>query len=103
VLLFPDVEVCRALARLTAEATVDEIIANPIVRDAFRQRLIAAAETGTSTSNRIVRALLLVDPPHPVETTDKGMLASNLVVERRAADIAGLYATVPSAHALLAG
>jgi feruloyl-CoA synthase len=102
VLLFPDFEVCRALAELGPEASFAEIIANATIREAFRKRLAAAAATGTSSSNRIVRALLLTEAPKPIETTDKGTLAYNLIVELRADEIAGLYAQVPSANAILA-
>jgi feruloyl-CoA synthase len=102
VLLFPDFEACRALGRLPPDASYAAIVERPEVREAFRQRLIAAAATGTSSSNRIVRALLMTEYPHAVETTDKGTLAYNLIVERRAAEIERLYASTPSPHALLA-
>ena len=102
ILLFPDFEVCRTLAQLSPNASFADIVAHRTVRDAFHQRLYAAAATGTSSSNRIVRALLMTEYPHAVETTDKGTLAYNLIVERRAAEIEQLYSSRPPAHALLA-
>jgi feruloyl-CoA synthase len=102
VLLFPNFEVCRAMGGLSPDAEIADIVSSPAVREAFRTRLLAASAAGTSTSNRIVRALVLADHPHAVETTDKGTLAYNLIVARRANEIAGLYGPELPANAILA-
>jgi feruloyl-CoA synthase len=101
-LVFPDFEACRQFAGVPAGATAAEIANCDSVLREFRRRLDAAASGGASSSSRVVRALVLAEHPHPLEVTDKGSLAYNLVVERRAAEIAELYDAAGSPRVLVA-
>lgn len=102
VLVFPEFEACRRLAELPAEASNDEILFHPKVRDEFRKRLESIASEGTSSVNTVTRMMLMDEPLEDVEVTDKGMLSFNVVLERRAADIKELYEAEFSARALFA-
>lgn len=90
-LIFPEIEVCRKLAQLSANATAKEILAHEAVRNEFQKRLDQIAAEGTSTVNIVARAILIEEPLSGVELTDKNTLSFNMVLERRAADIAELY------------
>ncbi len=81
-LIFPDVNACRQLG--SAEA----------VRSVFEDRLVRFAVTSTGSSNRIVNAILLEDPPSidAHEVTDKGSLNQRAVLNNRAAVVEELYA-----------
>jgi feruloyl-CoA synthase len=99
ILVFPDLEACRALCgNLRADATAANILATDTVRAAFQQRLesLAAASTGSSTC--VARALLLEEPPSldGGEVTDKGSLNQRAVLERRANLVEELYAAEDS-------
>jgi feruloyl-CoA synthase len=56
----------------------------------------------TGSSNRIVRAMLVEEPPSldAGEVTDKGSLNQRAVIERRAELIEQLYAPTPSPQVL---
>ncbi len=102
-LIFPEIEVCRALSGLGPAASAAEIVAAPAVRAEFHKRLEAIAATGTGSSNRVTRAMILAEPLIDVEITDKNTLSYNVVLDRRAADIAELYGDAASARVLRAG
>jgi feruloyl-CoA synthase len=99
-LVFPEIEVCRRLAGLPAQAGAQEILADTRVRAEFQRRLQAIAAEGTSSVNTVTRLLLLEEALSDVEVTDKGTLSFNLVLERRAGDIAELYGPNASPRAL---
>jgi feruloyl-CoA synthase len=91
-LLFPDPVACRALA---PDVTGDpaELLADPRVRAEFQKRLDALAKEATGSSNRIVRAMLMTDPPSldAGEATDKGSINQRTVLKNRAALVQELY------------
>jgi feruloyl-CoA synthase len=101
-LAFPEIEPCRRLAGLGPEATLPEIVRDPTVRAAFQQRLDAIAAEGSSSVNTVTRMKLIDEPLADVETTDKGTLSFNVVLERRAADIAELHGDAPGPCVVLA-
>ncbi len=101
-LVFPEIEACRALARCPTEATPREILAHEAVRGAFQKRLDQIAAEGTSSSNTVKRMLLVEEPLADVEVTDKGTLSFNVVLERRAMDIQELYEDSASPRTLRA-
>jgi feruloyl-CoA synthase len=90
-LVFPDLEGCR---RFDGKA----------LRREFQSRLDALARAGTGSSNRVVRALLLEEPPSldAGEATDKGSINQRAVLARRAAEVAALYAEPPGAEVIVA-
>jgi feruloyl-CoA synthase len=101
-LAFLEAEACRQVAGLPADATLPEIARHPAVQAAFQQRLDAIAAEGSSSVNTVTRLMLMDEPLADVETTDKGTLSFNVVLERRAADIAELHTRAPGPRVLLA-
>lgn len=67
------------------------------LRDYIVQRLRAHNETHSGLSSRIRRVLVLDQPPavEAHEISDKGSINRNIVLERRAADLAKLYQEPP--------
>jgi feruloyl-CoA synthase len=95
VLVFPDVEACRKLAGLAADATAAAVLADANVRDEFKKRLDLLARQNSGSSTRICRMILMEEPPSldAGEATDKGSINQRAVLTRRAALVDELYAT----------
>lgn len=91
ILAFPEFEVCRKFAGLSAVASCEEIASHPEVVSEFRKRLQLIAAEGTSTVNTVTRLLIVAEPLIDAECTDKGTLSFNVVLENRAKDIEELY------------
>jgi feruloyl-CoA synthase len=104
-LVFPDVEACRRLAGLPADAPPAAVIADPKLRDEFKRRLASLAKESTGSSNRICRMVLLAEPPSldAGEATDKGSINQRAVLGRRAALVEELYASPLSANVISLG
>jgi feruloyl-CoA synthase len=102
ILAFPEIDACRRLADLAPTATLREIVRDPTVQAAFQQRLDVIAGEGNSSINTVTRMMLMDEPLADVETTDKGTLSFNVVLERRAADIAELHGEDPGPRVLFA-
>jgi feruloyl-CoA synthase len=98
VLAFPDIEACRKVASLAAEAPAAAVLADETLRAEFRRRLTALARGSTGSSTRICRLLLLVEPPSldAGEVTDKGSINQRAVLARRATLVEELYADTQS-------
>src|SRR5262249_60680748 len=66
--------------------------------------LTALGRSATGSSNRVCRALLLVDPPSldRGEMTDKGSINQRAVLTHRAGLVDELYAETPSARVIVA-
>jgi feruloyl-CoA synthase len=94
VLVFPDVEACRNLAGLAADAAAAAVLEAGVVREEFRRRLMSLARQSTGSSTRICRAILMADPPSldAGEMTDKGSINQRAVLSRRRDLVARLYA-----------
>lgn len=99
VLVFPDFDACRRLARDLEDAGPDAIVAHPGVLAQFQARLDQAAAAATGSSNRVTRALLMAEPPSidGHEMTDKGSINQRATLVRRAALVEALYAEPPGA------
>ncbi|HLK50442.1 MAG TPA: feruloyl-CoA synthase [Bryobacteraceae bacterium] len=94
VLIFPDLAACRAACTDAAEGAADrEILAHAAVRGLFENKLKEFAANATGSSNRVVAAILLDQPPSidAHEVTDKGSLNQRAVLENRAALVEELY------------
>ena len=102
ILAFPDFEACRKLTGLPPTATHREIVCDPSVRAVFQQRLDKIAGEGSSSVNTVRRMMLMDEPLLDVETTDKGTLSFNVVIEGRAADISELHGKDPGPRVLFA-
>ena len=96
ILVFPDLEACRALAH--GEARVADVLAHPAVTKAFAERLAAFGKQATGSSNRIEALVLLEELPSidRGEITDKGSLNQRAVLAHRAGEVEALYAEAPS-------
>ncbi len=92
-LIFPKLDACRDLA---GEEIIDpscDVIVNAKVHDAIRSALAHYNRTAGGSSNRIVRALIMREPPSvdAGEITDKGYINQRAVLERRAKLVDLLY------------
>ena len=72
-----------------------EVVAHPAVRARFQRMIDALYDKSTGSSSRIVRALLLPDPPSIDlgEVTDKGSIHQRAVLTARAGSVEALYAS----------
>src|SRR5262249_47077755 len=104
-LIFPDVEACRALAPdLAADAPAAQLLADVRVQAAFACKLDSFAAASTGTSGRIMRAVVLAEPPS-LDTgaiTDKGSINQRAVLARRNGAVEALYANPPPPHIIVA-
>lgn len=92
-LVFPDIEACRRLAGLAADAPADAVVEAPAVRAKFAELLDAFA-AGQGSSMRVMRVILMAAPPSldKAEMTDKGSINQRAVLASRASLAAQLYA-----------
>ncbi|HZQ13728.1 MAG TPA: feruloyl-CoA synthase, partial [Pseudolabrys sp.] len=104
-LVFPDIEACRKLAGLAADAPPAAVLGAPKLRDEFKKRLNALAAQSTGSSTRICRMMLLAEPPSldAGEATDKGSINQRAVLNNRARLVDELYATPLSSRVICAG
>ena len=104
-LVFPDIEACRKLAGLGADAKPDAVVQHPKVRTTFNELLNKFATTGSGSSMRVARALLMAEPPSmdKSEATDKGSINQRAVLNNRAVLVDELYATPLSSRVISAG
>jgi feruloyl-CoA synthase len=86
-----------------AAPTLPELARHPALREHVRRSLGDWNAAHTGSSERIVRVLLLPDAPSidANEITDKGYINQRLALERRAADVARLYAQAPDADVIV--
>jgi feruloyl-CoA synthase len=85
ILIFPDWEVCAAVVGMDCTAKPAQIAANAGVRAMFLDRLTQLYAAGTGSSNRIVAALLVEEPPSGAagELTEKGTVNSRALQRNR--------------------
>ena len=97
-LIFANSEACRTLAGLGPETSDADILRSEPVRAKFQELLRELAKSATGSSNRVVRALLMEEPPSidKHEVTDKGSFNQGAVLRNRAALVEELYAAEPS-------
>ena len=87
------------------DAAVDDLAgtaSDPLIREAFRERLAKFLAAATGSSTRITRAVLL-DTPLSIdrgEVTDKGSINQRAVLEHRSGLIDLLYSPTPPAHVI---
>jgi feruloyl-CoA synthase len=88
---------CQKLIGEDAPSALPEFARHPVIREHVRRALIQWNAAHSGSSERIARVLLLSDTPSidANEITDKGYINQRLALERRAADVARLYAAEP--------
>jgi feruloyl-CoA synthase len=104
-MVFPDLEACRRLAPDVApDASAAVLLADARVRAEFARLLAALAAPARGTSGRIVRAMLLAEPPSldVGEMTDKGSINQRAVLAHRAGLVEELYADRPPPGVIVA-
>jgi feruloyl-CoA synthase len=103
VLVFPRLDECRALCSRPPEQA-STVLSQPDVRARFQALLDRLAVEATGSATRIVRALLLEEPPSidAGEITDKGSINQRAVLDRRAGLVEELYADMPSSRIICA-
>ena len=102
VLVFPDIEACRKLGGLAADAAPAAVLADAKLRDEFCRRLNALAKQSTGSSTRLCRMILMAEPPSldAGEATDKGSINQRAVLTRRKTLVEELYAPQKSANVI---
>jgi feruloyl-CoA synthase len=102
-LVLVDPDSCRALhPDLANETSLKALLAHSAVRDLFRDRLSSLAKQATGSSNRIVAAILLDQPPSidANEITDKGSINQRAMLESRSGLVDELYSEPPSSRVI---
>ena len=97
-----DLDGCRLINPTTPIDDLSLTAADPLIREAFRERFTKFLATSTGSSTRITRAVLL-DSPLSIdrgEVTDKGSINQRAVLDARAALIEQLYAPAPPEHVI---
>lgn len=103
-LVWPNLTACRQVAGLP-HADLAELVAHPAVVARLRDGLRALNAQAGGSSGRIGRALFLLEPPSVDggEITDKGYVNQRAGLERRAAEVARLYAEPPERDVVVVG
>jgi feruloyl-CoA synthase len=102
-LVVPNLEACRLLAiKLPPNAAPAEVLRHESVTKKFTALLETFAAQATGNSNRVLRAILLDEPPSldAGEITDKASLNQRAILDRRAALVDEMYAPRPSPRVL---
>jgi feruloyl-CoA synthase len=95
-----DLDGCRVVNPALPSGDLAAAASDPVIRQAFAERLKQFATEATGSSTRITRAVLL-DTPLSIdrgEVTDKGSINQRAVLEHRAGLIDALYAPSPGPH-----
>ncbi|NVD73772.1 feruloyl-CoA synthase [Duganella sp. BJB1802] len=93
-LVFPRMDQCQLLSGLGEDADAAAILSSAPVRRHFQRLLAQLNAVATGSASRVDRLLLLEEAPSVTagEQTDKGSINQRVVLERRAALVAALYA-----------
>jgi feruloyl-CoA synthase len=103
VIVIPDVEALRAYAPdLPKTASAPEVLEHDGVKAKFKELLASFAKSSTGSSNRVLRAILLGEPPSldVGEITDKGSINQRAVLSHRKAMVDEMYSDPPSARVI---
>jgi len=97
-----DLDGCRLINPTLPQDDLAATAADPLIRDAFRERFTKFLATATGSSTRIARAVL-IDAPLSIdrgEVTDKGSINQRAVLENRGLLIDAIYAPTPPAQVI---
>jgi feruloyl-CoA synthase len=101
-LVILDLDGCRLINPTLAFDDLAATAADPLIRDAFRERFFKFLATATGSSTRITRAIL-IDTPLSIdrgEVTDKGSINQRAVLDHRSLLLDELYSPTPAAHVI---
>ncbi len=101
-LVILDLDGCRLVNPVLPREDLAATAADPLIRQAFRERFLKLLATATGSSTRIMRAILL-DTPLSIdrgEVTDKGSINQRAVLDHRGLLIEQLYSPAPAAHVI---
>jgi feruloyl-CoA synthase len=104
-LVILDLDGCRLTNATLPLDDLKAAAADPLIRDALRERLVRVLAGSTGSSTRIARAIL-IDTPLSIdrgEVTDKGSINQRAVLEHRSALIDELYSPTPSSRVITLG
>ncbi len=95
-LAWPNLEACRLVAG-KVNASLAELVHDPLIKDHLRKSLHAHNEATHGSSMRISRVMLMTEPPSidGNELTDKGYINQRAALDRRSALVERLYAETP--------
>jgi feruloyl-CoA synthase len=96
---------CQTLIGAGAPASLPELARHPAVRAHVAQAFARWNAAHKGSSERIARVLLLTEPPSidVGEITDKGYINQRLALERRAAEVARVFAENPDGDVIVCG
>jgi feruloyl-CoA synthase len=100
-----DLDGCRLINPTLPPDDLKVTAADPLVRDAFRERFTRFLSSATGSSTRISRAILF-DAPLSIdrgEVTDKGSINQRAVLEHRGHLIEEIYSPAPPDHVITLG
>ena len=97
ILIVPNLSLCRRLSGLPASADEKAVLSSAPVREFFQQLIARLSGQGTGSATRIMRGLVLVEPPSldRGEITDKGSINQRAVLTHRAELVDALYQDHP--------
>jgi len=101
-LVILDPDGCRLINPTLPQDDLAATASDPLIREAFHERLVRFLSTATGSATRIARAVLL-DAPLSIdhgEVTDKGSINQRAVLDRRSGLIEEIYAPTPPAHVI---
>jgi len=101
-LVILDPDGCRLINPTLPQDDLAATASDPLIREAFHERLVRFLSTATGSATRIARAVLL-DAPLSIdhgEVTDKGSINQRAVLDRRGGLIEEIYAPTPPAHVI---
>jgi feruloyl-CoA synthase len=100
-----DLDGCRLINATLPQDDLAATAADPLIREAFRERFTRFFATATGSSNRVTRAILLGTPLSidRGEVTDKGSINQRAVLENRKELIDNLYSDTPPAEIISIG
>ena len=103
ILGFPNIPACRNIAGDPSLA-VEDLVRHPVVLERLAEGLRAHNKDNPGSSTRVVRALLMTEPPSvdAGELTDKGYINQSVALGRRAALVEKLYADPPGNDVVVA-
>lgn len=93
IIIIPNLVRCRQLSQLGNEASDKEVLNSEPVRAFFQSFLQRMHDRGTGSATRVMRAVLLTEPPSldKGEITDKGSINQSAVLKHRADLVEVLY------------